>query len=467
MAKLKLAYIFCLCTALGSLCEDLHAQSRPFDNFNFRNFRMSLAVQTARPASMGGAAIASTGDPVTGVINPASLTAITRPVFTSSHRMTISQIEEPSYNCNNAGRRTTEDDFLIDLSHAANVYPYKYLRMSAFRELVANDRYTFRSYRPFDTGGTPEALLRSNAPSRRTNARLSIVDNGGAIGIRMSRKISIGALLRITRFDYELQEGRFFASEYHNETVGCVRSELVAENLYLNQTIDERAWGLGFGLGATFLVNDELTLGLIFHNRPSFKLKSRIYQPLYEVRQISGQDTSLTVLGARDDTATVANFNIPDNLGLGFHYKVSSSLKVAADVVFIEYRNLISGDANLDLEQDNSPTDPDGLPDLELSSGIHIKDWQLHFRAGIEFILSLREKRWRIPLRVGYAYEPAHVLHAANENESLRQSFPRELTKHHITAGSGFFLGKRLRLDGALNVARNFVELSSSAVFIL
>ncbi|MCB0296647.1 MAG: hypothetical protein KDG51_15730, partial [Calditrichaeota bacterium] len=53
--------------------QNRNAERRPLNSFNLRYLRLSFSAPTARPLSMGGAAIALSDDPTAATINPAGL----------------------------------------------------------------------------------------------------------------------------------------------------------------------------------------------------------------------------------------------------------------------------------------------------------------------------------------------------------------------------------------------------------
>ena len=131
---------------------------------------------------------------------------------------------------------------------------------------------------------------------------------------------------------------------------------------------------------------------------------------------------------------------MPDSYGFGLAYKYRGWLNIVADVIRFEYEEMVSGNTNggavrlTNLIQDDSSvngTDPENQDDIGVDSA-----WEFHI--GMEYIHKFAETGHRIPLRIGYYYEPGHVISAEDPKPLLQAAFPSEGSSHHFTGGLGF-----------------------------
>ncbi len=455
--------LFLLLSGLLSLPLFGQSAQRPVGSFNLRNLSFRFSIPTARPLSMGGAAIALPDDPSAATINPAGLSFFSRPAISSSSRLRSLEITEPAVNALNAPVSLADRDIFFDQSLISAIVIIKGVRLSTFRETVYDARFSYQALQPFrseNLSGTEE-LYTANFPSRRTTLRMQIIDNGGSVAWRFSEKLNFGASLRLTRFQYNLVERSYLRNNPYIEDA-YPQSKFRPENLYLLQTIDEKKWGIGFTAGFLSRLSSRLVIGLVYNRRPAFTLNAARYFPRFEV---FGVGDSTRTYPAGEDSIAAVHFDIPDSYGLGVAYKYRGWMNITFDVIRRQASQLVksapvAGSLNpLNLIQDDLPGggDPESQPDLTLED-----QWEFHL--GIEYLFRL-PGRVRLPVRAGYYYESNLIPYAVDQKPELQQRFPREKRQHHWTGGLGFFLGDKLRLDGAIDIAGNAVALVGSSVY--
>lgn len=456
--------LFCL-TGLLLFSEIAFSQQRPFSAFNLRNLRIHFIIPAARPLAMGGTAIALPNDPTSATVNPAGLILFARPAISSSTQFTIRSTREPSFSCNGLPgqeRSINDGDFFWDQTLFSAIFRLGRLHFSTFRETVYDNRVSAITQQPLMVGTENQtaAILQANFPSRNTLQKTQIIDNGLSLAFGLGSKLFFGASLRITRFEYTLLEKQYFSSNFPDNAPGCYENTLTRENLYLIQDVDEKEWGLGFNLGLLSPLSDKLTVGLTANFRPSFDLEVRTTFPAFAVNRGGRIDA---FENHRPDSLLSLVYDIPDSYGLGIAYKPSRKLNLNLDLIYIIYSEFLPDRAHLrNLIQDDGPAgggDPDGEPDLILSN-------QLEFRIGLEYMFRPDGKRARFPLRLGYYYDPAHIIHAPSREDYIRENFPKGTgDHHHLTAGAGIFSGERLRFDGAVDLSRRSLVIIGSSVY--
>lgn len=463
------ANLFILWNAEGT-CQGQErlANYRPLNTFNLRNLQFNFSVLSARPAAMGGAAIALPDDPATVSINPAGLGLFARPAISLSVRLNSIKFEEPASGCNIENNQVEESEMFFDQVLLSAVIVHKGLRFATFREGVFDAKLSFEAINRFSIpapGLRAEEILRQNFSTRKTSLHIQVVDNGGSLAWRFSSKLNAGATIRLTRLEYSLIEGQFFENEFDSvNALHCTESDISADNLYLIQTVDERKWGVGFSVGLLSRLTNRLAVGLVYNKRPAFELESHIIRPQFNIQY----NNSSTIMPAQEDTTVRIPFKLPDSYGFGLVYKYRGWMNIGFDVLRVRYSQMMNANAKLspagdprNLIQDdlsNSGQDPEGQPDLTLQD-----QWEVH--AGLEYIFNFSSSKWRFPVRLGYYYDPPHIAFARDNNPLLQEAFPKQDGQNHFTGGLGFFFTERVRADGAIDVSSNSWVIVGSSVY--
>lgn len=443
------------------------AERRPLNSFNLRYLRLSFSTPTARPLSMGGAAIALSDDPTAATINPAGLVFYVRPAISPSTKLSVREFSEPAVVTGSDDMEVRHTDLFFDEALLSAVVQYKRLHLSTFREVIYDARLSFQSLQTIevDPALPVETVIQRNFPSRKTLLKTRIVDNGLSLAWGFSERLNFGASLRLTRLEYHLNEEQYYENEFPGPALQYRGlNHITADNLYLLQSIDEKRWGIGFSAGMISHLSERLMVGLVYNYRPAFDLKSNIFLPRYSV----SRGDSLITFASREDTTTRVRYDLPDAYGIGIAYKYRGRLNIALDLVRVRYSELLSpaeksrsGRDPRNLIQDDLPggIDPEKQNDLVLEDG-----WEFH--AGVEYILKVGARKLRLPLRIGYYYDPGHIAHAREGQAAFQPLFPEEKGYHHATAGLGFFWGEKLRLDGAMDLTPKAITLVGTTIYV-
>ncbi len=460
-----------ICLTVSSSVTAQSTANRPFNPFNPRNLRFDFSVPATRPISMGGAAIALADDPSAANINPAGVALFTKPALSIGTRINQSRVEEPDGNVDNPGVVEQKSEFIFDHNSLTTIVPIKSIRISTFRETVYDSRFSYINPTslivPAASGLTDQRdLYRQNFPTVQRELRMQIIDNGGSLAWRLSDKLNFGFSLRLTRLEYDLVEREYFENDIPNlNSPGVVFNSVSADNLYLVRTVNNNDWGVGYNFGFLSKLSDRLSMGLVFNHRPTFNLDTRIFLPRYSG---AGVFTGRSFAAQEQDSTFNVRFDMPDSYGLGLAYKYRGWLNIVADIIRFEYEEMVSGSSDgsstqlTNLIQDDDRfdgRDPENADDIGLDSA-----WEFHI--GMEYIHKFAESGHRLPLRIGYYYEPGHVISAEDTKPNLQAAFPGEGSSHHFTGGLGFFIQGKLRFDTAFNISDRSIQILGSTAYV-
>lgn len=451
---------------VGGHCQDLF--NRPLNGFNPRNLYVSFSPAMARPAGMGGAGLAMADDPSAVSVNPAGIAVFTEPALTIGTRISRVRRNEPAYGLDGGIREVTSSSFSFNHNSITTIVPIKSIRVSTFYEILYDVRFDYRINNALNSGpqvpaNGVEGIYQGNFPSLDKELHMQIIDNGGSLGWRLGDKLNFGFSLRVMRLEYNLVERSYFAAQLSPGS-GRQNSQISGENLYAIHSLQERDWGVGYSFGFVSSPVKRLSLGLVFHHRPTFNLDSKLVLPTFQATL----DGTTLLEGQQQDSTSRTRFDLPDMIGVGLAYKYRSTVNFALDITYTRYgetiEKLSSDDAEnpLNLIQDDdlfSGEDPDGLDDLQIDDR-----WAVH--TGMEYILKLPRFRQRMPLRLGYYLEPSHDFRVRDGGQAFNGLFPRGNNRHHFTGGFGLFLKERLRMDFSANIAREYLQFLGSTSYV-
>ncbi len=451
---------------VSGIAQTRETSSRPFNPFNVRNLQFDVFIPAARPLAMGGSAIALPDDPSSATINPAGIAQISRPALSATTHFSYQNFSEPAVDLSGSANDVDGRDIFFDQTLISAIAVIKGFQLSTFREMVYDARLSYQALQPLSIipGEQPEAVLQQNFPSRRTNLRTQIVNNGITAATRISQRFNLGFSLRLTRLEYRLSERQYFESDWNRaaEKIKLV-SAPSADNLYFLQTIDERKTRLGFTVGFLGRLSNRLVVGAVYHFRPSFRLHSQVFLPEYKIT--TGDST--IVFPTQPEGNSAFKFNLPDTWGVGMAYKYRGRMNLALDVLRVRNSEMINLDNDIVLgvvdfrnliQDDISGRDPDGQRDITMKD-----QWEIH--AGLEYLVKLLPRRKRFPMRIGYYFKPGGLLYAQNTPPKLQMAFPKSKTVHHLTGGLGIFWSDQLRLDGAIDISSQGVVVMGSSAF--
>ncbi|HQV33059.1 MAG TPA: outer membrane protein transport protein [Calditrichia bacterium] len=438
----------------------LLAQNRPLNDFDLRHIQVDFFPTAARTLSMGGAGIALSDDASATMLNPAGVALFNRPAFAFSSRLRQTETEVPSPTAGDMSLQDNPSLGEFDQIFLNVILTYKHLRFASYREVVVDTRLPYTSKRPFMVADAdPLQALRNNFPAREVRYRLRIVDNTSSLALRLTERINIGGTLRLTSLDYSLSETGFMpASAPGPDRV--IDYLLDDSNIYFMRNADERRWGAGFSGGLLVRLNSRMLGGFTYNYRPAFDIRAETRLPRYTL-ELGGTVASFAA-GDQPQISRI-RFDIPDSYGFGISYRYPGYFNAALDLTRIFYSQLLDRSTRFTSYENLIQNDDDRGPG---ESDLSVEDrWQVNF--GMEYIFKfpLQRRSTRLPVRLGYYYDPPHQIYTTVNNPLFRALYPEAEGRHHFTTGLGFFAGGSTRFDAALHFSQSHLELLITSVY--
>jgi long-chain fatty acid transport protein len=418
--------------------------------------QLNFSTPGARSLGFGGAFIALADDATAAYVNPAGLTALTRPevsiegrswsfshVFTDRGRLLGTPTEPAGGFDSIAGLQNGEArNSVSGLSFFSLVYRDKRMKkwtLALYRHELANFRARF------DTQG---AIIEDSTrilPSRN-NLSLYIVNLGLGAGIHITDGLSMGA--GISRYSFSLAsstatfalEGPFSSPSYD------------PGSLFTSQLQEGEHPAFGFNLGLKWQANSEWRAGATYRSGPRFNFTTRLEPgPM-------GQGITAT--------AGTARFTVPAVFGLGVAYQPDyAPATLTFDYSRVKYSALTSK-----LTSIFASVKPEDLQHFRVDDAD-----ELHL--GFEYVFNLPEALGGLlATRVGAWRDPDHRIRYDGQNLTFRSIFRRGLNETHYSVGVGMarFIpwvrpatggtGSHVQLDAAFDYSRLVKTASLSTV---
>lgn len=415
-------------------------QRPPTPSINLNYLRIDFIQTSARRAGLGGAFIGAATDESAGLVNPAGLTFVRTPGASLHFRLF------------KLDGRFDSDQFVV-----AAFFPIKRFGLAFVREHWLNSRFDFETEQllTIDPPYTNRQVLGGlgNFPGRKVFMDLQLILERLSLAYAISDRLSLGATLSNVTLEFNHTERTFLDPQIAD---GSAPRGNLAETNYSNTTLNRRnglVLGYTVGLMTTLLV-DKLFLGAIYNLNPSFRLKSDVFLPEYEINS--------QILTSESPENTNVKFSLPDSYGIGFYYRANDRLNLTLDLIRREYADLLSenelnipADDELD-DQTQTFLDPDGKPDLIVENAT-----EFHF--GLELIQKL--KGVIVPLRFGFYTDPGHHIHAISKDSNLQKLYPNEKDRIHFTFGLGIIGSSFYKYDLSADLSADGWQLFFSGTF--
>jgi len=428
---------------LGPWAGNLRAMSfwRKNDRNTFiRNIQFNFNIPSARAVGLGGAFVATADDATAGMANPAGLTVLTTPEISLHYKVSRFGHTE------NTGTQDEHDlthRFHNDVgsqSYLSLVFPSDRFAVSFYRQELINFQSSFEA----PGFGQPDAPVPADfEPGNKTLSDIQVNNWGAALAFKPLHNLSIGVTNIVSTLEFRFSEQLFQRSQDNRP----VRFFSVTSN-----SSDTR---FSLNVGVKYQPAQNLSLGAVYRSAPRFHILNTV--------EDVGENSSSASLSQADQRLV---FKVPDVYGFGASWQISDNLSLSADIVRVEYADLIAGlDRNLNEDdiavyQEDFPyarfVDGDGKQDLVLKDATE-------FHLGVEY--SLFMDRWQMPLRLGFFTDPSHTVYTTVNDEALKRLFPRGRDDRHVTFGTGAVLSNKIQIDAAVNISRNITEALLSAVF--
>jgi long-chain fatty acid transport protein len=403
-------------------------------NYQFVNtIRGDDGARSARMMGIAGAGIGMADDASAALFNPAALRLLVHgevavdalfaglsvPLVASGQlvRPGLGGVPIASVALQMQDRRLRGTDPFTSVGFA---YPAGRFAVSGYLRVVGNQEAAPHVFNEAPAGASNTFVL-VEAPAVGVDERR--VEFGFASAYSVRRGLSVGAAVALE--DTDVSGGFFSISQTVQQTI---RSEEV-------RLTSKMKFTPSYTIGGLWSPTSRVNIGAAFHKG-------------------SAEDHTVTrtvTLGAgtiADERPTT--FRVPDWTGVGMGFRITETLRVAADVRRVAYsqQKQFLVDAML------------GAPgDYELQDGTEL-------RAGTEYVVPL--KRTAVALRGGVWEEPAHSLRFMGNDPLagplLHELFAERIGRRvHGTAGAGLSVG-RFELNVGADLASRYRRVGASTV---
>jgi long-subunit fatty acid transport protein len=392
---------------------------------NFAQFRFNFNNPGARATGIGGAFMSIADDATASEANPAGLTTLLRPELSLEAKgiQFITHVDNFSHTGTAASFTVNAQDFkstVVSPSFASVVYPVRRFTFALFRHELMNFEsafYTKGSLVPGFTDGTFFFPATSST-------RMHVDDYGGTIAYKFREFLSVGVSGGISLMNMQSSIARYFVAVFNDGSLANIA------------TIDDHGTDFFLNIGILVKPVENLSIGLTYKKRPSFKL-----QQTYRFTQYPADSVRTSPI----------NFNIPSSYGIGISYRPADVLTIAVDVVRVNYSSLTKDFAITITPQDVKPAD------FAVDDGM-----ELH--GGAEYVLFL--KTIGIVFRGGGYLEPDNRIRfvgdpgTAFDRKIMKALFQSGQSYAHGTFGVGCILSNNVQFD----LAGDLSSVSNTAV---
>jgi long-subunit fatty acid transport protein len=254
---------------------------------------------------------------------------------------------------------------------------------------------------------------------------------GGAIGYKVSEKLSLGGGVSIYRFRLDGDFARF----------GIIGNFAGPPNLDLvsaTATQRGRDWSASFNVGALYDLPRKVKIGATFRRGPAFTFTQHDLAPSIDL-----------------DLTRTGTFKVPDVWGAGLEWRARDDLRLVVDYDRVQYAQLKKDFIDIQSLASNRPQQ------LRLENGN-----ELH--VGMEYI----PPKSPIPLalRAGFWHDPDHVVRyeptpARDEIDTLfAATLPGGKARAHYTFGAGIAPTGWFELNGAADLSASTKYVTFSVV---
>jgi long-chain fatty acid transport protein len=281
---------------------------------NFAQFRFNFNNPGARATGIGGAFMSIADDATASEANPAGLTTLLRPELSLEAKgiQFITHVGNFSSTGTQANFTLNAKDFksaVVSPSFASVVYPVRRFTFAVFRHELMNfesDYFTEGSLAPGFTNG-------SFFFPAKSSTRIHVDNYGGTVAYKFREWLSVGLSGGISLMSMQSSISRYLIAVFNDASLANTA------------TIDDHASDFFLNVGVLIRPVGNLSIGLTFKRRPSFKIQQTYRSTNYPSDSVK---------------ATQINFNIPSSYGIGISYRPTDVLTFAVDIVRVNYSSL-------------------------------------------------------------------------------------------------------------------------------
>ncbi|GBC84160.1 hypothetical protein HRbin11_00582 [bacterium HR11] len=412
---------------------------------SFQQLEFNFVPPGARATAMGGTFLGLADDATAAQTNPAGLVVLARPEVAFEFKVLDYGIERLA--ARDSLWTLRPDRFggsVASPSFLSVTYPTGAWTVAAFRHefLRLKDRYTL-DMREVPGWWDPERgqlgrLFRSEGTLEMTGTQYGL-----AVAVRLGR-IDVGAAAKLVQLQVLSSIRRDNCDPIPDTACRQGQTALLFD-------LDDQATGVGLTGGLVLRLSRRLQVGAVGELNP------RVHWTGNQMRA-QRADGSVHAL-----EVTEAAMGVPNRVGVGVAYRLRDTLRLAADVLWVQYSRIVDPDARV-FSAHTAAVTPDRF---------FIRDrWEFH--GGLEYVVFAR--RTPVALRAGLFVNPERRIHyrrppdvrdfEADAFDFTYNGLPDE-TNVGVSAGVGTVLRRRLQVDVALSYSKFIRQVATSLVFFL
>ena len=398
---------------------------------NFAQFRFNFNNPGARATGIGGAFMSIADDATASEANPAGLTTLLKPEFSFETKgiQFIQHVDNFSHTGTATNFTLNGQDFkssVISPSFASVVYPLRRVTFALFRYELMNFESAFYTKGSFVPGFTDGSFF---FPAK-SSTRIHVDNYGLTVAYKFREFLSVGVSGGVSLMSMQTSLARYFVEVFNDGTLANIAA------------VDDHNSDYFLNAGVLIRPVENLSIGLTYKKRPSFKLQQSYRFTRYPTDSVS--------------TSTI-NFNIPSSYGIGISYRPTDVLTFAVDAARVNYSSLTK---NFVIT----------LSQSYVQAGDFAVDDGMEYHGGAEYVLFLN--RIGIVFRGGGYLEPDNRIRwVGNVNDSTDPDriFARKIMQGlfqsgksyaHGTFGVGCILSNNFQFD----LAGDLSSVSNTAV---
>jgi len=403
----------------------------------FRNFQFSFVNPGARATAMGNAFIALADDATAAEANPAGLTILNKPEISIEFRNI--EYDSGTLNANNSLNSDNPFARILVISSSNELHT---TRRPSFFSFVYPKRQTvfaFSRQESVHLNGSIDEVFDHGAnllQSADGRVNQAVINWNFSVAHKFGEHISIGISLRLSHLSWQTSVDNF---QIYTDIPFC--SDPCKVSIF-ETSINANANAFAWNAGVIYRINKNLRVGGVYKRNARFSVNE------VESGESSGRPGLFET-----------GFKVPDIVGVGIAILPSESIVITADIVRIEYSDLLEGfDAGRNI-----------LTSLYDSSDVQYSvDNATEFRAGAEFFVVW--KQLPVAIRQGIYRKPSNslVLSSAEglrplDKQILERVFSRTEDEIHVTIGNGFVFSN-FQVDWAFDYSKPSSQFVISTV---
>jgi len=305
----------------------------------FRQLRFNFINPGARALGFGGAFIGIADDATAAQVNAAGLIQLSQPQFFMEERVIGSDTT--------VGRENSVPDFAFTSENErraistptffAYVHPLQHLTLGFSRQELLNTRFRVESQFDFALGTV--AIW-----SGTGDIAVHVTNWNATVAWPVGGHLSLGATATFARLEIDSTVQNFILDRAGvvlcspGGPIDCTapagQTALEHPQDWYRTQIGDKDAAFAYSVGALVTPSENLGIGVVFRSGAGFR---------FEQQRIDGLSGSVGLPPLEKASATFRQtLNLPDSYGAGVKWQVTPRVKIAADLVHIQYSSLLA-----------------------------------------------------------------------------------------------------------------------------